>query len=434
MSDRLVAVLKEIVGEEKVIVEANKDNKTMPRKRKRWGEAKVRRDKRLQNHEVLRLIQEKYPEMKTVRSDLKAIELAVEKEVTTENKEEVSALLIQIAEFLVDKVQTRVQFIYRLNTIYLKKFGVRSIKNEKTTIERIKHQNKENLIRKLHQVSSLHQRDIEVMIDELAQSTHLVDQLICLGLVVGSRLTEIVVLAQYLPSPKGKNWVIQQGVNQKGYRTVEVAIGERLEKPLVVLEYREFMALLRSVREKIAKEVNPLYMDPVHMRATPEDRKVLSSKLSALVGQRVHSLFRGHLKDMTFHQLRTLYSSAAYNIYGVDTGVDKNVFKAEVLGHRVNGEIELASSHHYSQYDVKPHALTPKVIEQELVMLKDQYGTCHAFVKNHRRYDSKTLDRLTTVIKEMKEKGVIPTYTKLGHLGFGGSAIAEYRKVHGKLS
>jgi hypothetical protein len=252
------------------------------------------------------------------------------------------------------------------------------------------------------------------MIDELAQSTHLVDQLICLGLVVGSRLTEIVVLAQYLPSPKGKNWVIQQGVNQKGYRTVEVAIGERLEKPLVVLEYREFMALLRSVREKIAK--------------------VLSSKLSALVGQRVHSLFRGHLKDMTFHQLRTLYSSAAYNIYGVDTGVDKNVFKAEVLGHRVNGEIELASSHHYSQYDVKPHALTPKVIEQELVMLKDQYGTCHAFVKNHRRYDSKTLDRLTTVIKEMKEKGVIPTYTKLGHLGFGGSAIAEYRKVHGKLS
>ena len=297
-------------------------------------------------------------------------------------------------------------------------------------------------------------KDSEVLgiINKLSFEKDWVSLTVCVGLAVGSRLIEILLMSRYERAEENPHYIKVEGV-AKG-RGDERSI----TKPIVGgLRSDDIIAMVDEIRIQVSVAYD------VDLGTGEGKRDLTRAELTGLADKKVNDKVR-EVFDPTyvFHDTRGIYAELAWMQYAPE-GMSKTAFFANVLGHK---EESLTTALSYQKFAVKrklpevsadifsrvttleaqltevaKRAKTQRDEKKEeddlwadtenQVTLLDMNGNPKTYRKQPRIRDKDSaarMQRLIDMVVKLKEDNVKTTHFHLRKLGFGGAVINKWSK------
>jgi hypothetical protein len=303
-----------------------------------------------------------------------------------------------------------------------------------------------------------------------------ISQLVLVGLCVGSRISEIIMVSTYREADnpsyieivgvakEKKRVVPQEDEKDEKEEKKEGAEAKRtFTKPVILLTSEEIINVVISIREQLERKYGFDLGEGEGNEPTPEPKKLVNH-VDAKANQKVRELFG---PEFVFHELRSIYAQMAFMSYA-PPGVSQTYYYSQVLGHRENS---LTTALSYQKFAIRRKLkeddpdLVTKITNLEVEMKdlktelkneikqafhqnpgeepKNKYEVSlysrakglHLTLKKEPRIQEgpeKRMARLRTLVEKMLEAGIRPTHRNVASLGFGSKIVTQYFKQEKK--
>ena len=272
---------------------------------------------------------------------------------------------------------------------------------------------------------------------------------ICLiGLCVGSRISEIILVSTYGEAENPK-YIEVTGVSKDRRRNEEKEEDNERSfvKPIIMLQSEEVIDTVIDLRRRLEAKYG---WDLGEAEGGIQvDAKKVTSVVDAGANKRIRELFG---ESYVFHDTRAIYAQLAYVQYG-PPGMSQTYFYSQVLGHKENS---LATSLSYQTFAIRrklkeddpdlvskitnlevqfdhlmkeQRSTAPPPEEREkMVRITNKQGISIVLKKQRliRESQAARMARLRAAVEEMEEAGITPTYRSVASLGFGGRVVNAY--------
>jgi hypothetical protein len=370
-------------------------------------------------------------------------------------------------------INTQTNVFMKLRAVLEKRFSdkdfIKFVKNT-LTIGRMEH----TMLKERYQENVLKRHDKQIPLDEekaigiinvLKNSDDWREMTCCVGMAVGSRLSEILRNSNYQePKSAFENFITIIGVS-KDRDKVEDDKGEAksartITKPILGgLSAKDIIELVSTIRLHLSKEKGwDMGELPNGKKATGKKKKTVSQMVSA-VEQELKSTIKTiwnelglQRYDFKFHTFRALYAEIA-TLHFPPSQASREAYYAHLLGHdKKNITTALSYMRFKIARKVEVNVDLPsyvKTLEEQVKTMESELKAAGVFpVKEpdevkfygkdgepfflrkqpnvHNKKDDERLSRLGAHVEQLEEKGVRPTYRNLQKLGYGTTVIRQY--------
>ena len=99
------------------------------------------------------------------------------------------------------------------------------------------------------------------IIQTLKTSTYFIDNIILIGITTGSRLIEVLRISDYKKVVGNPNRVMIEGLAKGTGETKERNLNKNVERPLLVITYKEVSETIKIVRDTVKEQTKGLNLD-----------------------------------------------------------------------------------------------------------------------------------------------------------------------------
>ena len=297
-----------------------------------------------------------------------------------------------------------------------------------------------------------------------APSEDYISKICLVGLCVGSRISEIVLVSSY-EETENPNYIKVIGVSKERKQKIEengqvVESDHKREfvKPIIMLKSDELIDIVVDLRERLELKYGwDLGEGEGNIKV---DAKKVTATVDTAANTRIREIFG---PTFVFHYTRAIYAQMAFVQFG-PPGMSQTYFYSQVLGHKENS---LATSLSYQTFAIKRKLkeddpdLVSKITKLEvqfdhllreqkqpktknppdennsnnnMIRLTNKQGITISLKKQPARRESQEarMARLRAAVEEMKKAGIEPTYRAVSKLGFGGRSVHAFFKEQKK--
>lgn len=247
-----------------------------------------------------------------------------------------------------------------------------------------------------------------------------------LELAIGSRINEILSVAEFFEVEDKPNWIRQKGLSKQTAEFKDRCV----TKPIIRLTFSQVNHMVKSVRSALG------------MLSWNRDAYEVSQAALQTINKKISELFSAYDFKVTTHKLRAIYAVLSYRLFADMHIISEQAWCSNVLGHAPDS-ISTASS--YTTVSVRildnndealneiiklraqVKALTEE-IKNPVAKKTDPDAIPDDVPKNPKLRDGKTLERLYDSVRIMKIKDMEITRPALRDLCYGSACINQFFK------